>query len=491
MRSIFNQWIKKNIVLLANSGSLVGTTAITSLLGFVYWWIAARQFPAEAVGIASAAVSVMLLLGSVCTLGLGTLLITELPRRPSQATTLMSTALAITGGAGIIGGSLFIVAAPHISASLQPLINNGILDMLIFVAGVSLTSMTLVLDQALIGLLRGGLQLWRNALFAATKLLLLFVAGLYLLTKTGIVIYVTWALGNLLALVSLLGFIRPQSYASLRAYLPDWKLIRRLGKPALQHHVLNMTLQTPALLLPVLVTIILSATTNAWFYVAWMIANFVFVVPLALTTTLHAITSAQQSALRQKIRVTLGVAAITGILTNIPLQLATGQILEIFGHAYADQAAWCLRILAAGVFPLIIKNHFISICRIQDNITQAIRYLFPGGLLELVAAIAGAHFASLTGLSLGWLAAICIEALIMLPTVYKAIFGKSNIRQNYISYNLAAIKPVWQLETAILPAIVISGPGTHPTPSTRRKSSQFKQPYPGRPFRSQAARSMK
>src|SRR5207248_3068539 len=79
------RWIKINNLMLTNAGALVGTTMVTSILGSAYWWVAARRFLPEAVGVASASVSAMVLLGGFCVLGFGTLLITELPRQPGQA----------------------------------------------------------------------------------------------------------------------------------------------------------------------------------------------------------------------------------------------------------------------------------------------------------------------------------------------------------------------------------------------------------------------
>ena len=51
------QLAKANRVMLVNAVSLIGTTAVTSSLGFAYWWLAARQFPAETVGVSSYRVS--------------------------------------------------------------------------------------------------------------------------------------------------------------------------------------------------------------------------------------------------------------------------------------------------------------------------------------------------------------------------------------------------------------------------------------------------
>jgi O-antigen/teichoic acid export membrane protein len=57
--------LRGHLDLFVNAGSLMGTTAVTSLFGFAYWWVAARTAPAEAVGQASAAVSAMTLIGTM------------------------------------------------------------------------------------------------------------------------------------------------------------------------------------------------------------------------------------------------------------------------------------------------------------------------------------------------------------------------------------------------------------------------------------------
>ncbi len=414
------QWLKTNRVMLANAGSLVGTTAVTSALGFVYWWLAARLFPLEAVGIASASISAMMLLGSFCMLGLGTLLITELPRQPGQEVALISTALIVVGGVGGCTGIVFTAVAPYASADFQALRVN-VADIVIFAAGVSLTAITLVLDQALIGVLRGELQLWRNVLFAVAKLAVLFVAGLWLSHAVGLTLYATWALGNALSLAALGGFVMLKGGWSGRTCLPQWRLLRKLGPAALQHHLLNLILQAPPLALPVLVTVLLSAKTNAWFYVSWMIASFIFFIPLALTMVLHAMNAAKPSTLAHTARVTISIAMVTSVLANCLLVVGTKQVLGLFGSTYAEQAAWSLRILVLAAFPLIIKNHYISICRIQDRIARAMLRIAPGSLLELGAAALGAHLGGLSGLSIGWVAGVYVESMFMFCTVYKAV----------------------------------------------------------------------
>ena len=410
---------KANFIILVNAGSLIGTTVVTSVFGFAYWWLAARLFPPSAVGFASAAISAMMLLGTICMLGLGTLLTGELPRQAAQAGALISAALITVGAVGGCIGILLAMVAPLVSVDFQPLRASS-LDIMIFASGVSLTTVTLVLDQALIGLLRGELQFWRNTLFAVVKLAALFMGSFWLLHKAGMAIYATWLIGNAVSLLVLLIFAVKER-GTRGMHLPQWQLLRRLGVAAVQHHILNLVLLAPPLILPILVTIQLSSTENAWFYVSFMLANFIFGVPYALSTVLYAVSSAQPAVLAYKARLTLSISFIISVVAGGVLFFGSELILGLFGHIYAEQADWCLRILSFGVFPLIIVSHYIAICRARNQIVQAMLPITVATLLEVAAAAAGAYLGGLSGLSLGWIIAVCCKAIYMFPTVYKAL----------------------------------------------------------------------
>lgn len=188
-----HKWIKLtkiHLTMLFNAGSLVGTTIMTSVLGFAYWWVAARLYAPGVVGLASALISTMTLLGTISMLGLGTLLTGELPRQPGKEWTLIDAALIVVGGTGTVVGLLFVLMASLLLPDFALLRTNGI-NTVLFALGVGFTALTMVLDQALIGILRGDLQLWRNTLFAAIKLVTLGLAGFLLSQGTGIIIYAT------------------------------------------------------------------------------------------------------------------------------------------------------------------------------------------------------------------------------------------------------------------------------------------------------------
>ncbi len=419
---------------------------ITSTLGFTYWWVAARFFPTSAVGLASATTSSMMLLSTFCLLGLGTLLITEIPRNEGQAGPLISTGILLVGGVSFVVGLAFAVLTPFISPSLRP-IGANITSILLFATSVSATAVTVIADQVLIALLKGGSQFWRNTVFSVVKLGALYLVGLWLSDKIGLTIYATWTLGNLVSLIPLLGAALWKNRHKMSNFLPQKQLLRKMGPAAFQHHILNLIIQAPSQILPVLVTILLSTSMTAWFYVASMIANFVFSISLSLTTVLHATNAAETTTLSQKARLTIFIGTVTSLVTNIILLVGASTVLNFFGHSYAQEAALPLRLLSLGAFPLIIKNHYIAIRRIKDEITNAMIPIMLGSLFELVLAAVGAHVGALVGLSLGWIIALCFEAIFMVRLVYRTVSGKDRASEDFSSIMdtntliLAAVRP--------------------------------------------------
>src|SRR3954447_1824507 len=106
-----NRAARRHLDLLTNSGSLMGTTVVTSVLGFAYWWVAARAFPADVVGHASAAVSALTLVGTLSMFGMGTLLISELPRLPGREWNFIATCMLVATTAATAGGLIYVLLA--------------------------------------------------------------------------------------------------------------------------------------------------------------------------------------------------------------------------------------------------------------------------------------------------------------------------------------------------------------------------------------------
>lgn len=406
--------------IITNSMSMAGTTLVTAALGAAFWWVAAREFPREAVGVAGAAVSAMTLIATVATMGLNTLLMGELPGRPGRPGPFITAALVATATAGTLLGLLLAVILPLISPELQPL-SADVGAALLFAAGVALAAMGLVFDQALIGLLQGNLQLWRNTLFASSKLLALVLVAVLLTIRSSMTLYGIWALGNMISL----GWIAAREMRlqrGWRGFAPDLSTLRGIHKSAAGHQVFNLALKTPMLALPIIVVALLSAKANASFYIAFMIAGFVYMIPIAFATVLYAVGSGDARTRAGKFRLSFGITVSTSVAATVIIFAGASIMLGIFGSRYAHEAAWALRVLALTSFPLIVKNHFVAIARVTGRIRATAPYVWLATMLELTLAAEGARVDGITGLSIGWTIALSVEALLMGRTVYRTLF---------------------------------------------------------------------
>ena len=284
----------------------------------------------------------------------------------------------------------------------------------------------LVFDQATIGLLRGKLQLWRNAIFAAVKLLILPALTVVFHAQLGLGITFSWVVGAAVSLAIIAFYIRLHGDAVLPR--PDWGLLRGLGRLTMIHNWLNLAITVPWMLLPVLVTVTVSAAANAAFYAAWTLSGFLRVVPTHLATVLFAIAAADPQAVAGKLRFSLRMSLIIGIPGIAILGLCAHLILNFFGPNYANEATVTLWLLALGYIPTIPKVHYIAVCRATGHIKLAAIVLTSTATMEIAAAVIGAMLGGLNGLSAALLLGLMVEGLITTPRVWRAASGRGRHR---------------------------------------------------------------
>ena len=411
--------------LLSNAGSLLATTGVTSALGFIYWAFAAREFRQTDVGYSSAAVSAMTLLGTIGMLGLGTLLIGELPRRSRRAG-LVSASLVVCGLGSFVLGLAFVAVAPHLSARFANMVGSPV-QAALFTAGVALTGVSLVFDQATIGLMRGGLQLWRNSVVSVVKMLVLAATAITLHDRFGAGITLSWVVGIALSLAAMALRLRLGGTRVLRR--PDWGVLRGLGRTAMAHNWLNLAIMMPTSLLPVLVTVIVSPSANAAFYIATMITGFVFIVPSHLATVLFAVVAADPKVIARKMRFALRVSFLIGLPGMAALILGAHLLLGLFGKSYAADATLPMWLMTLGYPAAVPKALYIAVCRANGKIARAAVVLSACSTAELAVAAAGGVKGGLVGLSFALLAVRYAEALVTAPPVLRAAFGHGRHRR--------------------------------------------------------------
>ncbi len=410
----------------AITATLTGTQAVTMALGFVYWTFAARQYPIAAVGLAGAAIAAMQLLGTVGMLGLGTLLIDRLPDVPQHHRRLVvRTCLAIVGVASIALGVSFALGVRFIPLRNLSPVSAATVDIIIFTVGVAATGIALVLDQAVLALGTGGLQLERNIVASGLKIVALVVLS-RLVPRDGMVIYLSWTIGVLASMLWVVARTRGgwQYQASRR--LVDLQSVRGLGRAAASHHALNLALQTPLMLLPPIVALVVSTVANGYFSTVVLVAGFVFAVPFAIAIGLFASTAGDERQLLTRIRLTVpfGIACS---LTAIAVLYPFGHlVLSAFGSSYASHGVIMLRILVLAGVPLVLKDHYIAMRRVQRKTGRAAWVVTITGILELTASLIGAHWYGVVGLCVAWVGVLALESIgfaLALIRAHRALLG--------------------------------------------------------------------
>jgi O-antigen/teichoic acid export membrane protein len=403
----------------STTAGLVVAIILNSATGFVFWWIAAHLFPPAAVGVAGAAVSAMLLLSQVGVLGLGTQLAGVL-HAEERPVALAVTALVAATAAGAVLGLAFALIAPLLSAELAILVATP-LTVLVFVAGVSLTTLGSVLDQVLVTVFRGGQQLLRNVVFSFSRLAVLAVFAA-VFAPVGMVIYGAWTVGVILSLVLLGLLIRRAGMVSVRPLM--WRPLLSMARNSFSHHVLDLSRSSSLWLLPLLVTVILSPHLNASFYIAMLLANFVAVVGKSGTFTLYIVGAREPHEMWRHLRLTLAVSVAISVVGTIGFAVLGQRVLLAFGPTYAD-AFPALAILGLSCVPLAVKDHWIAIQRVRGTVARAA--VLGVGLLviELAASAFGAMQGGLMGLSVARLVVLVGQSVFMLPQVYSSLFPGS------------------------------------------------------------------
>jgi O-antigen/teichoic acid export membrane protein len=118
-------------------------------------------------------------------------------------------------------------------------------------------------------------------------------------------------------------------------------------------------------------------------------------------------------------RTTLKVSVLLALPMAVGVFVLAGPLLRLFGSDYAEQATWCLRLLGLGVFPMIVKNHYVTLLRIDQQIESNAAFMLTCATFEVVLPAIAIGLGGLTGLSLAWLIAVSVEAALMSPRVFQ------------------------------------------------------------------------
>jgi O-antigen/teichoic acid export membrane protein len=387
--------------MLPNSLALIGAKVATLGLGFLFWLVAARFYAPDVVGLAAGVVAAVMLCTQLALFGVGSAVIALLPKQREHPAPLIDNAITLTTLTGLAVGALFVALAAGAFPELG-VVGRSPGYAALFGVMSALGTVGIVLDQTSTTLRRGDHALARgvlNGVLSLGALALLVVASR---SAGSLPIFACWVVGG--AAACLLGAV--QLAGAMQRYRYRLRLTaataRRLVAVGLPNHALTLADRAPGLLLPVLVTEMVSPTTNAYWWALWMMAWVVFIVPVQVGMTLFAEVADRPQDIERLIRHAVRSSVALGLGAAVAMIMLADIALSLLGPQYSAAGATPLRVLVLGVVPLAFLQAYYARCRATRRLREAVTTAVASGTLSVLATIVAGVGAGLTAMAAAW-----------------------------------------------------------------------------------------
>jgi acetyltransferase-like isoleucine patch superfamily enzyme len=419
----------------------MASTFIMAFFGFFFWILCAKLFPSGQVGLATTMISAMSLFIHMSNLGFDNSLIRFLPNSKQKSSQITSSFILITM-ASITIASCFLVLIDAVSPELRFLRENWFYA-IVFISGITIASLAFTVESIFMAYRRAEFTLLKNTIFSGLKLIL----PLFFLSLGGFGIFFSWVVALYVALgVSLFFLIINLGYKPKAAF--NKQEIKHMAQFSFANYIVGFFGLLPALALPLLITAFVSPTVSAYYYIAMMIANFLYVIPFATTQSLLAAGSYDDTQLSELIKKTVKIVAILMLPAMIFLIIFGQFILYFFGQEYQRGGTQLLQLFAAsGVF--VSLNYLLLTL---FNLKQKLKELVVINLLGSATILILSYFfmsSSLVGVGFAWMLGqliMNIAYLIKLPSLFPERTFKLNMSPVYMyqqwQFILARIRSV-------------------------------------------------
>src|SRR5436309_3082452 len=280
-----------------NAVYLIASEAVGAGLGLAFWAVAARLFPNDAdLGVGAILITGATLLATLSTLGFNFSLIRFLPEGRMPVARLINSSVTIGAVVAVVLAIAFGLGTGTWVPALAFLAGSPAL-LVLFALFTAVWTVSLLFDAAFIGLGQARYVLLRAAVYNVLKVPL--PAVLVLAVAAPFAMFSAWGIGllvsNAIAAVFLIARVVP-AYR-LRPDL-DTAAVGSMVRYSFASHATNVLGSIPGLVFPLIVARALGPQDAAYFYIAWVLANFLFINPASIFTSVFAEGSRWRPGLR-------------------------------------------------------------------------------------------------------------------------------------------------------------------------------------------------
>ncbi len=368
-------------------------TAVLSVFGFFFWILVARLFSTPQIGVATALISVMSLISYLSLIGFNVAFVRFLPNSPS-ANAKMNTGMLLVAAAAIVFSLGFVglvrMLAPELAFIQNPLLSAAF-------ALFCVTSALNILTEAIfLAGRKTGYTLFNNTAFSVVKLLL----PVFFIPLGALGIFFAAAFSQVAGFVINL-YLLTRRFNYRPSFAIDTTIITTVWRYCASNYISSILTLLPPTVLPLLIINHLGAESSAYYYIAMMIANLLYVIPTAMTRALFAEVSHDERTLNvNSKKAILGIGALL-LPSIIFLFAAGGLVLSIFGAEFA-QGKELLWLLSLSGITISINAVLNSLFQIRKDLGAIITMSAASASVTLLLSYALIPL-GLAGIGTAWL----------------------------------------------------------------------------------------
>jgi O-antigen/teichoic acid export membrane protein len=403
-----------------NGYALMINAISTSILGVLYWIIAARFYSTEAVGVNSAAISTMTFLSTAARFYLDGALIRFLPRAGAKSTRLVQYTYLIGGLATAVFAAVFLFGLKLWAPALGYL-NASMLVAISFVVATVASCVFAEQDSVLVGLRQAHWVPVENITFAAAKIVLLVM---FAKTSPTYGILASWVIPLMISLlpVNLLIFLKLLPKHIRESDEPETGLtpkeIAQYSGGLYAGYIFSVA---SLRLLPLIVLQVVGSQAAAYFTLPWMIVTSLQLVIPSMMSSLTVEASRDQSRLVKLSRQAFVQTARMLIPMVLFLLMIGPFLLHLFGKNYAAEANWLLWLLSLSILPQIITGLYFAIARIHRSVGGVVKVQASLFVMNLVLSYLLLEKFGITGVGISWLISQVTIAAVLFFTQLRPI----------------------------------------------------------------------
>lgn len=396
--------------------TLVAASVLSSVLGFLFWVLAARWFDAATVGTATATVAAMAFLATLSTLGLRNGIL-RFATGAGGFRFVRHVYLACAATA-LVAALVFLAGRPLWASGLDDLLGDPWLAGAFILATVAWVLFVLQ-DSALTASGRTRFVPAAQAAYGAGKIGMLALLAAIALPGAVFIAYSVPTVVIVVA-VSLVVLRRPARPVPAEdpASIPP---LRPLMRFAAAEHGAALVWLAAVDLLPLLVLERAGAAASAYYFLSFAAAYTLYLVASNFGSALLVAASRQPARLSELARRTLRSTMLLVLFGALLGVVLAPWFLALLGPGYAEHAG-LLQLLLLSAIPQVIVGISAAVARVRRSLAALATQQIVLAALVILGADIGLRTVGLEGVGWAWLIAQTLVAVGVLTTTLRTIW---------------------------------------------------------------------